>query len=99
MDQEREHRIGEKWIELDYLKGDPGVGARAEELRGTGDLVPGADVGLHGRRVFGRSRAAGREWGRGKQDGCSRPPGFWVCELASRLRRWIEVLGPKSISS
>ena len=49
----------------DYLEGDPGVGAVAEELSGPGDLVPGSDVGFHG-RGFGRLPAAappGEKWG------------------------------------
>lgn len=41
----------------DYLERDPGVGAVAEELNGPGDLVPGSDVGFHG-RGFGRLPAA-----------------------------------------
>jgi len=53
----------------DYLERDPGVDAGAEELSGPGNLVPGSDVGFHG-RGFGtlparrrrrRSGAAGKE--------------------------------------
>lgn len=69
MNQERGHRIEEKWIGLDYLEIDPGVGTGAEELGGPGNLVPGADVILHGRIPGGWEVARRRKGREGRATG------------------------------
>ena len=50
------------------------------------------DGGSGGRPPPEEKGAAQR--GRREQLSKTAAPGLWVCELASRFRRWIEILGP-----
>ena len=73
----------------DYLERDPGVGAGAEELSGPGNLVPGSDVGFHGRGFGTLPAAAAPEEKWGSREGTRRlaAEGFGRGRRRSSCRR------------